>query len=77
MGLGPEAAVMIGAFGAAAYTTRLFIPPPQNRSSKCGSPGLVVIGGDSCSEGRGFESQDHLLDGRFSHIFVVNIVIFV
>ena len=28
MGLGPEAAVMIGAFGAAAYTTRLFIPPP-------------------------------------------------
>ena len=22
-----------------------------------GSPGLVVMGGDSCSEGRGFESQ--------------------
>ena len=29
-----------------------------------GSPGLVVMGGDSCSEGRGFESQHHKLDGH-------------
>ena len=29
------------------------------------SPGLVVMGGDSCSEGRGFKSQHHILDGHF------------
>ena len=35
-----------------------------------GSPGLVVMGGDSCSEGRGFESRCRILDGHniFSHI---------
>ena len=27
-----------------------------------GSPGLVVMGGDSCSEGCGFESQLFILD---------------
>ena len=34
-----------------------------------GSPGLVVMGGDSRTEGRGFESQCHTLDGHdiFSH----------
>ena len=26
------------------------------------------MGGDSCSEGRGFESQHHKLDGHFLHI---------
>ena len=33
------------------------------------SEGLVVMGGDLCSEGRGFESRSHLLDGHdiFSH----------
>ena len=36
-----------------------------------GSPGLVVVGGDSCSEGRGFNSQHCILDGQFSHPFVV------
>ena len=43
------------------------------------SPGLVVMGGDSCSEGCGFESQCRILDGHdiFSHIFVVKIVMFV
>ena len=41
-----------------------------------GSPRLVVIGVDSCSEGRGFESQHHILDGYFSHLFVVKIVMF-
>ena len=28
-------------------------------------PGLVVMGGDSCSEGRGFKSQHRILDGHF------------
>ena len=36
-----------------------------------GSPGIVVMGGDSCSEGHGLESQHHILDGHFSHLFVV------
>ena len=39
--------------------------------------GLVVMGGDSCSEGDGFESQHHILDGNFSHYFVVRIGVFV
>ena len=44
----------------------------HNKLSKMkgGSPGLVVTGGDSCSEGHGFESQHHILDGHFSHLFV-------
>ena len=43
-----------------------------------GSPGLVVMGGDLCSEGRGFKSQRHILDCHdiFSHISVVKIVMF-
>ena len=42
------------------------------------SPGLVIIGGDSCSEGRGYESQRCILKGHsiFSHIFVEGIVMF-
>ena len=28
-----------------------------------GSPGLVVMGDDSCSKGRGFESWRQILDG--------------
>ena len=39
-----------------------------------GSPGLVVMRGGSCPEGRGFESQHHVLDGHFLHLFVVKIV---
>ena len=31
---------------------------------------LLVMGGDSCSEGRGIESQYCILDGHFSHIVV-------
>ena len=42
-----------------------------------GSPGLVVMGGDSCSKGRGFESQYRILDEHFSHLFVVKIAMFV
>ena len=34
-----------------------------------GSPGVVVMGGDSRSEGRGFESQCHILD-----IFHINLL---
>ena len=30
------------------------------------SPGLVVMGGDSISEGRGFKSQSRILDGHFN-----------
>ena len=41
------------------------------------SPGLVVMGGDSRSKGHGFESRHHILDGHFSHWFVVKIVLFV
>ena len=40
------------------------------------SPGLVVIIWDSCSEGCGLESQHHTLDGDFSLLFVVKIVMF-
>ena len=43
---------------------------------KGSSPGLVVTGGDSCSEGCGVESQNRILDGNFSHQFVVKIVMF-
>ena len=34
------------------------------------SPGLMVMGGDSCSEGCEFKSLHCILDGHFSHIFV-------
>ena len=40
------------------------------------SPGLVVMGEDSCSECLGFESQHCILDGHFSHLFVVKLVMF-
>ena len=33
--------------------------------SEGGSPGLVVMGRDSRSEGRGFESRHRILDGHF------------
>ena len=38
-----------------------------------GSSGLVVIGRDSHSKGRGFDSWHHILDGHFSHLCVVKI----
>ena len=43
-----------------------------------GSPGLVVMGGDSCHKGCGFESRSCILDGQniFSHIVVVRIVMY-
>ena len=42
-----------------------------------GSPGLVVMDDDSCLKGDGFESRCRILDGHFSHGFVVKIVLFV
>ena len=33
----------------------------------------MVMGGDSHSEGCGFKSRYRILDGHFSHIFVVKI----
>ena len=42
-----------------------------------GSPGLVVMGETHVFEGRGFTSQYFILDGHFSHIFVVKIIMFV
>ena len=47
------------------------------KTRSCGSPGLVVMRGGSCSEGHGFESQHHILDGHFSRLFVVKFVLFV
>ena len=41
------------------------------------SPDLVVMGGESFSEGCGFESQHRILEGHFSHLFFVKIVMFV
>ena len=37
-----------------------------------GSPGLVVMGEDSRSEGRGFKSWRHILDGH--DIFHINLL---
>ena len=34
-------------------------------------------GGGSCLEGREFESQNHILNEHFSHLFVLRIVMFV
>ena len=41
-----------------------------------GSPGLAVMGGDTCSECCGSKSQHCLLDVHFSHLFVVKIAKF-
>ena len=38
-----------------------------------GNRGVVVMGGDSCSEGCGFESRHHTLDGHILHTFVVKL----
>ena len=38
---------------------------------------MVMGDDDSCSIGRGFESRRCILDGHFSQLFVVKIVLFV
>ena len=40
-----------------------------------GSPGLVVMRRDSCTSGRGFESQRRILYGAFSTFICFNIVL--
>ena len=40
-----------------------------------GSPGLVAMGGDSHSEGRGFESQCRILEGNLFTLICCNIVL--
>ena len=37
----------------------------KNNEKEGMSPGLVVMGGDSFSKGRGFESWHRILDGHF------------
>ena len=37
----------------------------------------MVMGGDSCSKGHEFKTRHRILDGHFSHLFVVKIVTFV
>ena len=34
----------------------------------------MVMGGDSCFQGREFESRQHILDAHFSHLIVAKIV---
>ena len=45
---------------AAEYDPNMFIKKLRKMG---GSPAIVVMGGDSCSEGRGFESRFSILDG--------------
>ena len=58
------------------------LPPPMPKSAlkqisiKGGSPGLVVMWDDLCSSHCGFDSQRQKLNGHFSHLFVVKIVLF-
>ena len=39
--------------------------PIKSQIFEGGSSGLVIMGDNSCSKGRGFECQRHLLDGHF------------
>ena len=53
---------------------KLILPQAKRRwewtpEEKSGSPGLVIMGGDSCSKGCEFESRHYILDGHFSHLF--------
>ena len=49
----------------------------KKANTKGGSPGLVVMGGDSCSEDCGFGSKHHILDVNFFKLFVERIVMLV
>ena len=59
------------------FTSHLIANAHPDHQVTIAHHGLVVMGGDSCSEGCGFESQHHILEGHFSHIFVLQIVMFV
>ena len=47
----------------ATHEFLIFLRPKINQL-KGGSPGVVVIGDDSCSRGRGFKSLHHTLAGH-------------
>ena len=49
----------------------------NNITTMGGRPGLFLMGWDSESVGCGFEFLHCILDGHFSQIFVVKIVMFV
>ena len=54
---------------------RVTTPFKPNMAQLGGRPGLVVMGGNSCSRGREFESWHRILDGHFHIYFFVKIVI--
>ena len=56
-------------------TNKYFIKFSTNNLFKGRSPGLVALGGDSRSEGRGFESQCRILDGHFLTLICCKIVL--
>ena len=68
------------------YRTERPPPPPPHVTRRftakdlhlepMSSPGLVVMGDDSCLKGCGWKSRHHILVGRFSYWFVVKIVLF-
>ena len=45
--------------------TKCLVECPKKAFTESGSSGLVVMGGDSCSKSREFESQHHILNGHF------------
>ena len=70
---------LLGAQNCTYYVVNAVMFPRSkvSLSNQGGSPGRVVMWGDTCSKGHGFESQHHMMDGCFSHLFVVKIVVFV
>ena len=54
-----------------AFETRFYVQKLRNEAGR--SPGLVVMGGDSCPEGRGFESQQMV--GHFTYICCKNCIV--
>ena len=55
----------------------MYLPFKQKMTGLGGSPGLVVMGGDSCSKVPEFKSQQWILDGNFLLLIVVQFVMFV
>ena len=65
-----ELFLWMGTLTTSTSLTRSFSVCFTKNKSTGGSPGQVVMGGDSCSEGHGFESHHHTLDGIF-HIYLL------